>query len=55
MSIQKVREYFAQWGMADRVLELDQSSATRLYAVPFIRKADASPNPCRFYWTTGRF
>ncbi len=28
MSIQKVREYFAQWGMADRVLELDQSSAT---------------------------
>lgn len=28
MSIQKVRDYFAQWGMADRVMELDQSSAT---------------------------
>lgn len=28
MSIQKVREYFAQWGMEDRVQELSQSSAT---------------------------
>ena len=28
MSIQKVREYFAQWGMQDRVQELSQSSAT---------------------------
>ena len=28
MSIQKVRDYFAQWGMEDRVMELDQSSAT---------------------------
>jgi prolyl-tRNA editing enzyme YbaK/EbsC (Cys-tRNA(Pro) deacylase) len=28
VSIQKVRDYFAQWGMADRVMELDQSSAT---------------------------
>lgn len=28
MSIQKVRTYFAQWGMEDRVQELSQSSAT---------------------------
>lgn len=28
MSIQRVREYFAQWGMEDRVQELSQSSAT---------------------------
>lgn len=28
MSIEKVRTYFAQWGMADRVQELSQSSAT---------------------------
>lgn len=28
MSIQKVREYFAQWGMEDRVQEISQSSAT---------------------------
>lgn len=28
MSIQKVREYFAQWHMEDRVRELDHSSAT---------------------------
>lgn len=28
MSIQKVRDYFAQWGMEDRVMELDHSSAT---------------------------
>lgn len=28
MSIQKVREYFAQWRMEDRVQELSQSSAT---------------------------
>ena len=28
MSIQKVRNYFAQWGMEDRVQELSQSSAT---------------------------
>lgn len=28
MSIQRVREYFAQWRMEDRVQELSQSSAT---------------------------
>ena len=28
MSIQKVRDYFSQWGMEDRVMELSQSSAT---------------------------
>lgn len=28
MSIEKVRNYFAQWGMEDRVQELSQSSAT---------------------------
>lgn len=28
MSIQKVRDYFAQWHMEDRVQELSQSSAT---------------------------
>ena len=28
MSIEKVRKYFAQWGMEDRVMELDHSSAT---------------------------
>lgn len=28
MSVQKVKEYFAQWGMENRVLELEQSSAT---------------------------
>ncbi len=28
MSIQKVKEYFAQWRMEDRVQELSQSSAT---------------------------
>lgn len=28
MSIEKVRAYFAQWGMEDKVRELDQSSAT---------------------------
>ena len=28
MSIQKVRDYFSQWGMADKVMELTESSAT---------------------------
>lgn len=28
MSIQKVREYFREYGMEDRILEFDQSSAT---------------------------
>ena len=28
MSIEKVRAYFAQWGMEDRILEFDVSSAT---------------------------
>lgn len=28
MSIEKVREYFSQWDMQDKVLELDHSSAT---------------------------
>ena len=28
MSIEKVRDYFSQWGMEKRVMELDQSSAT---------------------------
>jgi len=28
MAIEKVREYFARFGMADRILELDVSSAT---------------------------
>ncbi|MED9921743.1 MAG: YbaK/EbsC family protein, partial [Megasphaera sp.] len=28
MSIQKVRDYFSQWGMEDKVMELTESSAT---------------------------
>lgn len=28
MAIEKVREYFSQWGMEDRILEFDVSSAT---------------------------
>ncbi len=28
MSIEKVREYFSRWGIADRILEFDVSSAT---------------------------
>ena len=28
MAIEKVREYFKQYGMEDRILEMEQSSAT---------------------------
>ncbi len=28
MAIEKVREYFSQWGMESRILEFDESSAT---------------------------
>ena len=28
MSIQKVRDYFSQWGIEEKVMELTESSAT---------------------------
>lgn len=54
MSVEKVRAYFARFGMEDRVNELPQSSATvDLAAAALGVEPAASPRPCPFWWGSG--
>ncbi len=49
MAIEKVREYFKQYGMEDRILEMEQSSATvELAALAVGVEPARLRKPCRF-------
>ena len=56
MAIEKVREYFKQYGMEDRILEMEQSSATvELAALAVGVEPEELRKPCRLRREKRRF